>query len=58
MMLKSCQSKDFLRLIATRNEARCGPIFKIAQSQCFRNLAATGRGRFSKEVSSQGVERA
>lgn len=55
-MLKSRQSKDFLPLIAMRNGDRCGHIFKIAQGQCFRNLAATGRARFSKEVSIQDVE--
>jgi len=55
-MLKSRQSKDLLKLIATRNEDRCGHIFKTALGQCFRNLAATGRARFSKEVSIQEVE--
>lgn len=55
-MLKSGQSKDLLELIVMRNEDRCGHISKIAQGQCFRNLAAPGWDRFSKEVSTQDVE--
>lgn len=55
-MLKSGQSKDLLELIVMRNEDRCGYISKIAQGQCFRNLAAPGWDRFSKEVSTQDVE--
>lgn len=39
-----------------QNEDRCGHIFKIAQGQCFRNLAATDKARFSKEVSIQDGE--
>lgn len=54
-MLKSRQSKDFLKSIAMRNEDRCGHAFKIAQGQCFRNLALSGGARFSKEVSIQDV---
>lgn len=55
-MLKSGQSKDLLELEVMQNEDRCGHISKIAHGQCFRNLAAPGWDRFSKEVSTQDVE--